>query len=478
MQWSMIRAALWTGSSMLLSCVAAGCAGEIIVEEEGSAGEAVGATEQALEESATFESSAGVTNDEKCRVPAARLNVDFDAGEQLMIKRGTDLRGLCTVDTVASAGANYQMSSTGLTNRVLNAGESSPVSGVTVSNQYQAGIAPAIAKPATSLNDARSNSADQVKEYMYRSPTAVTVLYAAPHPFEENTFEQAEHIHNQNTSRNAVWAVGIDNNSGLNDKFHIRSIDINEASFPKLDTLLSYKSRYSVAFHRQVSCTSDVVVGGLIESPFKQGVAEIISEYINNANIDVTWDEAGCDIGTSSSNFINRVTVDDRGLQLEQKGSVLDNSTHRTNLDDGVKSVFDCLIDSADDYVYTSSNSYVLTSSGTSYATNGACPRYIAEIEMTSTGARTLNAGSASCVAGYTAHVDYYRRNASSLWERVGGGLINYQSVGGMCTPVKVTSGPFPWVTPTVSAPNAFRAVVRASDSSGSPVQAYFRIDP
>ncbi|SEU15269.1 hypothetical protein [Stigmatella erecta] len=428
-------------------------------------------------------------DNERCRVPSSLLGgANFRANRQLLIRRGTTLRGLCTVDVVASTSGFFEMSEDGFSRRVwLNSDPSNDATGYTVevSNQYAAGTAPGIAEPATSLTDANTNSAGKVKEYTARASGA-QVAYTVPHPFEKYTFEQAELIHNADPVRNAIWALGIDNNvSGTLNYYHITSAEISGASFPGLGSFFSSQITNAVSFHGELSCgTSEVRVGGAIEPAFRQGVAEIIRAELNDPSLRVHWKSGICFDGTAPANFVNAMSIAGRGLQLEQDSTqILGNATRRNKVATATKSVFDCLIDGADNSPTSTPSTPWSVSSGTAaYATSGDCGRYIAEIEVPNVpGGHTLSAGASTCVAGHTAHVDYYRWTGVGYWVRIGGGNITYVNSGTTCSAQLSTETDYTYLPPGVvgsgsTGTTRLRAVVRASDASGAAVPAFFSV--
>jgi hypothetical protein len=425
---------------------------------------------------------------EHCRVPSSLLTAgNFMPDRQVKIDRGTVLRGLCTVESTASTSGVFEMNSEGFTNRVYLSGDPSDSSTgftVTVSNQYGSGPGPHIAEPATSLTDANTNSAGKVKEYTVRA-LGSQVAYTVPHPFEKYTFEQAELIHNADPVRNAVWALGINNNvSGTLNRYHITSTEISPASFPGLADFVRNNITNAVSFHGEQSCdTSEVRVGGAIEDAFRQGVAEIIREKLNNSALRVHWKSGICFDGSASDNFVNAMSIDGRGLQLEQDSvQILNNSTRRNQVATATKSVFDCLIDGADNSPTSTPSTPWSVSSGTAaYATSGACERYIAEIEVPNVpGGHTLSAGASTCVNGHTAHVDYYLWDAMGYWERIGGGNISYVN-SGTCSAQLSTETDYTYIQPTSvgvgsTGTTRLRAVIRASDASGTAVPAFFSV--
>jgi phage replication-related protein YjqB (UPF0714/DUF867 family) len=468
--------------------LAAGCGPESIAE---SGSGSLGVAHRPLVlDSQKFKVNTSIASAERCRVPQS-LQADFQADRQLLIRRGTVLRGLCTVESTASASGDFEMSQEGFDNRVKLSGDADTesTSTVQVANQYAEGSAPAIAEPAASLNDANTNSLGKVMEYTLR-PAGARVAYTVPHPFEKGTFEQGALVHQADPQRNAIWAAGINNNQrGTLSRYHITATELSGASFPGLGSFLSNRIAYAVSFHGETSCTtSEVKVGGRIELPFRQGVAEIIREALNDSSLRVHWSSGVCFDGSDTDNFVNAMSVGNRGLQLEQDSTIiLSDTSRREKVAHAVKSVYDCLIDDADNTpTVTSATTWSADSGGTSYASTGACKRYIAEIELPNVaGGHTLSAGASTCVEGQSAHVDYYRWTMGSggvgSWVRIGGGNLTYAGSGAACGPVFSAESGYTYVHPGAQGSGSMgttrlRAVIRASDASGAPVPAFFSV--
>ncbi|TKC95760.1 hypothetical protein [Polyangium fumosum] len=479
----------------VLACALAACGGE----QAGDGIESIGVNQEALNQSSiTVTVDSSMTSKERCRVPSSMFDslhantyqppsydtTKFHRGEQLLIKRGTTLRGLCTVDGVASSTSDIQVSQTLFTNRVALAGETTSATGVTVSNEYASGVVPAIAEPATTLSAVKNSSSNKVREFLSRDANT-KVVYTAPHPFEDYTFDQVEGIYNHNPTRNGAWVVGINSNDFSADaKFHITSADISWRSFPLLEGFVANPVNYSVSFHRHACPGVDIQVGGSISSYFRQGVAEILSEYLQGEGLDIAWSNtSGCDLdGSNQFNYVNWLGLNG-GVQIEQSPAVLDNTTRREKARDAVRSVYDCLLDPADDSdVHDPISGYqtVVYATDGDYATDGECPRFIGDIEVPSTPLnrrKEVITAVWSCEVGDTAHVDIYLIPSYGYAFRVGGGMIEHVLTSDMnCDSVKVTTGPTPWIEPEIYGGATYRAVIRANSSTGQPKGAVFAI--
>ncbi len=89
-----------------------------------------------------FQVNTSISSAEHCRVPQSRL-ADFQANRQLLIRRGTALRGLCTVETLASASGDFEMNQAGFDNRVKISGDSATETGSVVHKPAKVPLAPA-----------------------------------------------------------------------------------------------------------------------------------------------------------------------------------------------------------------------------------------------------------------------------------------------------------------------------------------------
>ncbi|XYI03688.1 hypothetical protein ACMHYB_29560 [Sorangium sp. So ce1128] len=520
---------------MMLYTALVGCgAGETLMDEVVSDGEGpLGAASQALvRTNRTFaRKTAALSGDntprrEHCLVENGQFELDgvsvgadvFREKTQVLLSDSNNtLRGLCTVSGEAGTGdANFYMATQGAVSGGFEArfGSSAPKSGITVSNRWST-TAPlhAIAEPAATLADLTTDTANTIMEFGDRDRDSGKrgVLYAAAHPFETGSFDQVEHIHDALAyqSWETVWALGIKNqNSNADTAFHIMAADISGLSFPQLGFFMEGTKHlpYAVAFHgfssSSMSCgTYELKIGGGIEPNFRRGVKEIIAEYRGSPaspsgmNIGY-WDDGQCDLnGSDTDNFINRITKEGRGLQLEQRSDMLDptsgSSDWRNDVAEATKSVYDCLLDSSDDSNSTMSTSYMLSGTTTTYGTTGvACPRWIGEITLATSVSPTLYTMTAgalldSCEVGAHAHVDIYKKTIYDTWKRIGGGRVQYENVNGSCVgnekgwggAGQLNEPPWSWRPSSDElGSGTYRAVVRATRASGAPAKAFFRI--
>lgn len=325
-------------AALALAAAGPGCLG-------GDRGAAGATTAAALEiTSASFVADSSVPA-EHCRVHSTRLAA-WPAGSQLLIFRGTRLRGMCTVQadnattpTVTSAD-QIRASQTLLNERVRDGTSSSepagttPITGVTVRNQATAtSAAPAVVLAATTT--AQLETVDNTPRELARvpvSPTGVSVAYTVPHPWENDQTPSSSGcgtdcgfgrsylawrsaFQSEDAVNDGFWAVGMRGNrnefntfeSSLSNtsRFHITSTQISTDSFPGLGDLEDADFDYAVSFHGQGAsgdCRTGAMIGGRLGLGYtadplawRRGIAENIRMLV-----DPSDPVAGCN--TSGTN--------------------------------------------------------------------------------------------------------------------------------------------------------------------------------
>lgn len=434
---------------------------EVISEEQGITftGRTAGINDAALDD------------DEHCLMPADLID-DFPAGRQVRLTRTAGAvthLALCTV-VGQSANGRVEMTTGGLLDRL---GASGTVTGVTVATL---GSGAGVANAQSTIPATYSGFSQDVREFSDR-PAGAAVVYAAPHGrIEKMTGEQVNRIFtNRTTGRDAFWAAGYHTSAGaIFAHLHITSSDISEASFPGLATFASSPVRHAVSFHgfSSGSIPEHVLVGGLETALFREGVADIVNDALAGTGFTARHDlspSAYKDYrGNSAGNFVNRIAVGGRGLQIEQALTLRNDTTAANKVADAVKSVYDCLLDTRD---LQASGKGIYGSGGTGY-TAGKCPRFIAQVQITSNiGTVGVSAGKPiGCSAG-KAHVDVYRQRADSTWERLGGGFRTY---GAGCS-VSNDAG-YDEVS-GVPTPATLRVVVKSSTSAGAADTAFVQVN-
>ena len=148
----------------------------------------------------------------------------------------------------------------------------------------------------------------------------------APHGglIEQYTDEQATEVLSQARAAGfpaSAWLCkGFgDDNKGASDRWHITSDDINPASFPLLESLMSRQFFYGVAFHgfaRQEG-EKDIYIGGRASMPLKAAVQRALNRLGLPLQVKIsTGDDRPKFQGSRRENVINRLAAN--GIQLEQ----------------------------------------------------------------------------------------------------------------------------------------------------------------
>ena len=125
------------------------------------------------------------------------------------------------------------------------------------------------------------------------------------------------------------------------DHWHITSTDIHEASFPRLNSIISRGFTYAVAFHG-FHQPEILIGGGSAAESLKQEIKTEIESRIAGSGIRVRIASSNERYGGDSPlNIVNRLTADgESGIQIEQSRQA--RSSHwRLKIADAVADVYD-----------------------------------------------------------------------------------------------------------------------------------------
>lgn len=169
------------------------------------------------------------------------------------------------------------------------------------------------------------------------------IVCCAPHGgfIESYTDEQAERMHDQLVNQlgskpSSCWRCkGFKPGGGAFDRYHITSTELHRNSFPKLDQIADRGFTYAVSFHGYSE--ADIAVGGAAPDALKQEVAAAIQQAVGQ-DYDVVVVSSGPYAGVSPDNFVNWLTANGQGVQIEQPYGA--RSNHWQAIADAVAAVF------------------------------------------------------------------------------------------------------------------------------------------
>jgi len=273
----------------------------------------------------TMQQNSGI-GDEHCRVDASRIAA-WPAGRQLVIYRGSTLRGMCTVDALThNLGANVVLVNYDVMKRRVWASSTdgstvpSSITNVTLRDQQTSmSAAPAVVGSTSTVSSLETDD-NTPREFLSTIPSLdpvlhpheVTVAYTSPHPWENpapsgdigKAFAQWRAVENaRDLDHDAYWSIGFAGNDGdfITDpddstktigntaRFHVTATEIDRDSFPGLGSLIDADLDYAVSFHgtakssSAAACNQGLLVGGGLglhltndTMAFRRGIAENI----------------------------------------------------------------------------------------------------------------------------------------------------------------------------------------------------------
>lgn len=157
---------------------------------------------------------------------------------------------------------------------------------------------------------------DEFVEYLEDSGGAEFVV-TAPHGgrIEYKTDEQSAMVADALDATD--WGcVGFNSGGGAYDRWHITSTELSPRSFPKLGEIADRGFSYGVGFHGFGE--DGIAVGGGASQELKRTVCQAIEEATDERYEVYIPDDGGPYAGTSSENYVNWLTADGDGIQIEQ----------------------------------------------------------------------------------------------------------------------------------------------------------------
>jgi len=194
------------------------------------------------------------------------------------------------------------------------------------SDEIDAAIDTQVPHPTFTDDEARAHS--EFVERIDDDGHQQQLVVLAPHggAIERHTDEQAELLWSLLGERVAsVWRCkGFKVGGGALERWHIKSPDLNEHSFPLLKSIMGRRFAHAVAFHGMSK--PGVIVGGGADPSLKQEVVNEVRRALAGSNIEVPIATASDDLdGDDPDNIVNRITAGGHnGVQLEQSEEARD----------------------------------------------------------------------------------------------------------------------------------------------------------
>jgi phage replication-related protein YjqB (UPF0714/DUF867 family) len=179
--------------------------------------------------------------------------------------------------------------------------------------------------PRPALSDSDAEAQGEFVERLDDNGWHNGLIVIAPHggDIEPFTDQQAERVASQLAGKGvSSWRCKGWHRRGAFEHWHITSTDIHEASFPLLNSVITRRFRYAVAFHGfdDPNIPHDILVGGLAPHSLKENVKEAIEGVVGSdftVHITTPDEQFG---GDDKRNIVNRLTAGGaNGVQIEQK---------------------------------------------------------------------------------------------------------------------------------------------------------------
>lgn len=274
-----------------------------------------------------------IDDKEHCSADPDKLaTVGRERGQQVRIKRNDSEYGLYTVSQIRQESPNniVRMGSTGRKR-------------LGTSDEFVGSLDSQVPHPTFDDADAETNN--EFVERLEDNGTHTGLIVIAPHggDIEPHTDQQAERVASRLAAKAvSSWRCKGFKGDGSFDRWHITSTDIHEASFPRLDSVISRGFTYAVAFHgfNDPEIPFDILIGGAAPYSLKQDIETAIKGAITSS--DITVHIASPDEkfgGDSLKNIVNRLTAGGaNGIQIEQSPRA--RASHWGDIADAVANVY------------------------------------------------------------------------------------------------------------------------------------------
>jgi len=253
---------------------------------------------------------------EHCSLDPQRLaSLGLPVRSQIRVTRSADEFALYTVSETHEESADNTVRMVQIARERLG-----------TSDELDAAIDTQVPHPTFTDDEARAHS--EFVERLDDDGHPQQLIALAPHggAIERRTDDQAELLRSLLGKRFAsVWRCrGFKIDGGALERWHIKSPDLNEHSFPLLKSIVGRRFAHAVAFHGMSK--PGVIVGGGADTVLKQEVVDEVRLALAGSNIEVRIATASDDLdGDDPDNIVNRITADGHsGVQLEQSDEARD----------------------------------------------------------------------------------------------------------------------------------------------------------
>lgn len=178
------------------------------------------------------------------------------------------------------------------------------------------GIARRYAPHPTYETRAAAKANDEYVEILRDDGRRSDLVLCAAHGgwIERKTDQQAAYV--ADALEATEWScVGYNSDCGAYDRWHVTSTDIDRRSFPGLGRIADRGFAHAVSFHG--FSNDGIAVGGGASESLKRRVRDAIDDA-TGGRYDVSTVTGGEYAGDSPENFVNWLTADRNGVQLEQ----------------------------------------------------------------------------------------------------------------------------------------------------------------
>jgi phage replication-related protein YjqB (UPF0714/DUF867 family) len=176
--------------------------------------------------------------------------------------------------------------------------------------------------PNLTLSEGKADKESEFIERLADNGRQGGLIVIAPHggDIERHTDERAERVASQLAPKAVTsWRCKGWNHhgGGASRRWHITSADINEKSFPLLDSVISRGFSYAVSFHGMDD--ERILIGGIAPHALKQDIKDAIERATAGSGMTVHIATRGDHFnGDDPRNIVNRLTA----CSTKGKGSI------------------------------------------------------------------------------------------------------------------------------------------------------------